>query len=68
MARSILYKKVRQLRAHATQTFHPTADQKQLSTSDSQFTAEAKNGRPTESTSTSAVKINKQPSGIFLNS
>ncbi|KAG5233608.1 endonuclease MutS [Salix suchowensis] len=61
MARSILYKKVRQLRAHATQTFHPTADQKQLSTSDSQFTAEAKNGRPTESTSTSAVKINKQP-------
>ncbi|KAJ6359519.1 hypothetical protein OIU76_001115 [Salix suchowensis] len=65
MARSILYKKVRQLRAHATQTFHPTADQKQLSTSDSQFTAEAKNGRPTESTSTSAVKINKQPSAAM---
>ncbi|KAB5531484.1 hypothetical protein DKX38_018154 [Salix brachista] len=67
MARSILYKKVRQHRAHATQTFHPTADQKQLSTSDSQFTAEAKNGRPTESTSTSAVKINKQPSAKSLN-
>jgi DNA replication initiation complex subunit (GINS family) len=65
MARSILHKKVRQLRAHATQTFQPTADQKQLLTSDSRFTAEAKNGRPTESMSTSVVEINKQPSGIF---
>ncbi|KAJ6887646.1 hypothetical protein NC652_028799 [Populus alba x Populus x berolinensis] len=66
MARSILHKKVRQLRAHATQTFQPTADQKQLSTSDSQFTAEAKNGRPTESMSTSVVGINKQPSAKSL--
>lgn len=65
MARSILHKKVRQLRAHATQTFQPTADQKQLSTSDSQFTAEAKNGRPTESMSTSVVGINKQPSAAM---
>lgn len=65
MARSILHKKVRQLRAHATQTFQPTADQKQLLTSDSRFTAEAKNGRPTESMSTSVVEINKQPSAAM---
>lgn len=65
MARSILHKKVRLLRAHATQTFQPTADQKQLLTSDSRFTAEAKNGRPTESMSTSVVEINKQPSAAM---
>jgi fructose-specific component phosphotransferase system IIB-like protein len=41
----VLNKQVGQLRAHATQTLHSaTADKKQLSTCDSQFTTADKKG------------------------
>ncbi|CAK7324311.1 unnamed protein product [Dovyalis caffra] len=67
MARSMLHKKVRQLRAHATQPFRPvTAEKKQLSTSDRRFTAADKNGQSTANMSTSKAYMSDPLEGGIL--